>query len=571
MRPAFKFLLTLVITCLSLTTLHAQYTLENAFPDLTFSLPVFLTNAADSSDRIFVVEQSGRIKVFQNSSSVQSSKIFLDISDEVASGGERGLLGLAFHPDYKNNGIFFVDYTIPNPLRTRISKFQVSSNPDSAIKNSEVVLLTINQPYTNHNGGWIGFGPDGYLYISVGDGGSGGDPDTNAQNITRLLGKILRIDVDHQDEGLQYAIPADNPFVDSTGNVKKEIYAWGLRNPWRQSFDPETGWLWCADVGQGSWEEIDIIQNGRNYGWRCYEGNHEYNTGGCNYPEYTFPIWEYDHNSGRCSITGGYVYHGNNVPDLTGKYIYADYCSGTIWALSYDGSNPATNKTLLTAPSSVVSFGVDENQELYIITRSSDEILKFKPPDILSAPINFTATATGTNEVSLNWEDNNTQEQGFKIERKNGSNGIYKLIDSVEQNITNYSDQSVQENTLYYYRVYAYLDQVVSAYSNEDSAQTPNVTGVKNSFVPFTYNLEQNFPNPFNPTTKIMYQIANRGFVSLRVYNILGNKVATLVNEEKPAGIYIVEFDASSLPSGIYFYHLQTGSFISTKKLILMK
>ncbi|MCG6914943.1 PQQ-dependent sugar dehydrogenase [bacterium BMS3Abin03] len=566
-----KFLLTLVITCLSLTTLHAQYTLENAFPDLTFSLPVFLTNAADSSDRIFVVEQSGRIKVFQNSSSVQSSKIFLDISDEVASGGERGLLGLAFHPDYKNNGIFFVDYTIPNPLRTRISKFQVSSSPDSAIKNSEVVLLTINQPYTNHNGGWIGFGSDGYLYISVGDGGSGGDPDTNAQNITRLLGKILRIDVDHQDEGLQYAIPADNPFVDSTGNVKKEIYAWGLRNPWRQSFDPETGWLWCADVGQGSWEEIDIIQNGRNYGWRCYEGNHEYNTGGCNYPEYTFPIWEYDHNSGRCSITGGYVYHGNNVPDLTGKYIYADYCSGTIWALSYDGSNPATNKTLLTAPSSVVSFGVDENQELYIITRSSDEILKFKPPDILSAPINFTATATGTNEVSLNWEDNNTQEQGFKIERKNGSNGIYKLIDSVEQNITNYSDQSVQENTLYYYRVYAYLDQVVSAYSNEDSAQTPNVTGVKNSFVPFTYNLEQNFPNPFNPTTKIMYQIANRGFVSLRVYNILGNKVATLVNEEKPAGIYIVEFDASSLPSGIYFYHLQTGSFISTKKLILMK
>ena len=566
-----KFLLTLVITCLSLANLHAQYTLKNAFPDLTFSLPVFLTNAADSSDRIFVVEQSGRIKVFQNSSSVQSSKIFLDISDVVASGGERGLLGLAFHPDYKNNGIFFVDYTIPNPLRTRISKFQVSSNPDSAIKNSEVVLLTINQPYTNHNGGWIGFGSDGYLYISIGDGGSGGDPDTNAQNITRLLGKILRIDVDHQDEGLQYAIPADNPFVDSTGNVKKEIYAWGLRNPWRQSFDPETGWLWCADVGQGSWEEIDIIQNGRNYGWRCYEGNHEYNTGGCNYPEYTFPIWEYDHNSGRCSITGGYVYHGNNVPDLTGKYICADYCSGTIWALSYDGSNPATNKTLLTAPSSVVSFGVDENQELYIITRSSDEILKFKPPDILSAPINFTATATGTNEVSLNWEDNNTQEQGFKIERKNGSNGIYKLIDSVEQNITNYSDQSVQENTLYYYRVYAYLDQVVSAYSNEDSAQTPNVTGVKNSFVPFTYNLEQNFPNPFNPTTKIMYQIANRGFVSLRVYNILGNKVATLVNEEKPAGIYIVEFDASSLPSGIYFYHLQTGSFISTKKLILMK
>lgn len=566
-----KCSLTIITTCFFLTTLFAQYNLENAFPDLSFSSPVFLTNAADSSNRVFVVQQAGRIKVFQNFSSVQSSKTFLDISDEVAFGGERGLLGLAFHPDYKNNGIFFVDYTTPNPLRTRISKFQVSSKPDSAIKSSEVVLLTFNQPYTNHNGGWIGFGPDGYLYISVGDGGSGGDPDTNAQNITRLLGKILRIDVDNKDEGLKYAIPADNPFVDSTGNVKKEIYAWGLRNPWRQSFDPETGWLWCADVGQGSWEEIDIINNGKNYGWRCYEGTHEYNTGGCNYPEYTFPIWEYDHNSGRCSITGGYVYHGSNVPDLTGKYIYADYCSGTIWALSYEGTNRATNETLLTAPSSVVSFGIDENQELYIITRSSDEILKFKPPDILSTPINLIATATGTNEVSINWEDNNTQEQGFKIERKTGSNGIYKIIDSVEQDITNYNDQSVQANTLYYYRVYAYLDQIVSAYSNEDSAQTPNVTGVKNPSVPFTYNLEQNFPNPFNPTTKIRYQIAEHGFVSIKVYNILGNEVATLVNEEKPAGNYEIEFNASLLPSGTYFYRLEIGGFISTKKLILIK
>ena len=366
----------IILLCITGTSINAQFTLQNAFPNLTFSSPVFLTHASDGSNRNFVVEQAGIIKVFPNSSNASLAKEFLDITDRVSSGGEKGLLGLAFHPDYENNGYFYVNYTADSPLRTIISRFQVTSNPDSADKNSEFQLLVFNQPYSNHNGGWIGFGPnDGYLYIAVGDGGSGGDPENYAQRINTLLGKILCIDV---DGGTPYAIPPTNPFFDSTNvNVKKEIYAWGLRNPWRCSFDPVTGWLWAGDVGQGSWEEIDLIENGKNYGWRCYEGNHPYNTSGCNYPEYVYPIWEYPHNP-ECSITGGYVYRGPGVPELQGKYIYGDYCSSKIWSLEYDGINPPTNQYLLTATGNITSFGVDQQNELYM-TSFNGRIYRFTP------------------------------------------------------------------------------------------------------------------------------------------------------------------------------------------------
>jgi glucose/arabinose dehydrogenase len=360
-------------------TLSQIYTLQNAFPNLTFSNPVFLTSAGDSTDRVFVVQQSGIIKVFQNDGSTNIAKTFLDITDRVVSGGEMGLLGLAFHPDYKNNGYFYVNYTTTTPyMRTVIARFQVTSNPDSADKNSELQILTYKQPFSNHNCGWLGFRPsDGYLYIGVGDGGSGGDPNNYAQNIDSLLGKILRIDIDNPDSVRNYGIPPDNPFVDSTGAVRKEIFAWGMRNPWRDSFDPVTDWFWCADVGQGAWEEIDIIENGKNYGWRCYEGTHPYNTSGCDYPEYIDPIWEYPHGA-ECSITGGYVYRGPDVPQLQGKYIYGDYCSAKIWSLEYDGISPPTNTYLLNAPSSLLSFGVSQNNELFILC-SNGKIYKFAP------------------------------------------------------------------------------------------------------------------------------------------------------------------------------------------------
>ena len=377
----------IILLCITETSINAQFTLQNAFPNLTFNSAVFLTHADDNTDRIFIVEQAGRIKVFPNSSNASSAKEYLNITDRVASGGEMGLLGLAFHPDYENNGYFYVNYTANSPRRTIISRFQVTSNPDSADKNSESQLLVFSQPYSNHNGGWIGFGPnDGYLYIATGDGGSGGDPENYAQRINNLLGKILCIDV---DAGTPYAIPPTNPFIDSTNaEVRKEIYAWGLRNPWRCSFDPVTGWLFAGDVGQGDWEEIDLIENGKNYGWRCYEGNNPYNTSGCNYPEYIYPIWEYSHSVGY-SITGGYVYRGENVPELFGKYIFADYGTRRVWALSYDGITPPSNELLLTAANNPTSFGVDQSNELYVLGFSSIS--------------RFTPTVTSTeNEINLN-------------------------------------------------------------------------------------------------------------------------------------------------------------------------
>ena len=244
---------------------NAQSELKVAFPNLSFTRPLELQSAGDGTNRMFVVEQSGVIWVFQNDSNVSQKEVFLDIQDRVNdSGNEQGLLGLAFHPDYENNGYFYVNYTASNPNRTVISRFSVSAqNPDSANKNSEFEILSFNQPYSNHNGGKVAFGmTDGYLYIAVGDGGSGGDPECRAQNLGSLLGSILRIDVDTTIGNQHYEIPADNPFAGNTQGYREEIYAYGLRNPWRFSFDPVTNWLWAGDVGQNTYEEVDVIRKG---------------------------------------------------------------------------------------------------------------------------------------------------------------------------------------------------------------------------------------------------------------------------------------------------------------------
>jgi len=230
-------------------------------------MPVELTSPSDNSNRVFVVEQKGKIKSFPNQTDVKSTTVFLDIVKKVDSGGEKGLLGLAFHPDYKNNGFFYVNYTRSSPLETIISRFKVSrSNAGSADPTSEEILLRYSQPYSNHNGGKIAFGKDGYLYISAGDGGSGGDPHNNGQDLTSLLGKILRIDVNKSSDGKKYSIPADNPFSGKGKGYRAEIFAYGLRNAWRFNFDDETGWLWAGDVGQNEIEEIDIVEKGGNYG-----------------------------------------------------------------------------------------------------------------------------------------------------------------------------------------------------------------------------------------------------------------------------------------------------------------
>lgn len=347
--------LTLIFICYN-SSFSQSVLLESFGP--SFNSPVEIKNAGD--ERLFVVEKSGKIKILNQNGSVNSTP-FLDIEDRVSTNAnERGLLGLAFHPNYPENPFFFVNYT-NNSGATTISKFSVSANQDIA-NYSETILLEINQPYANHNGGCVNFGPDGNLYIGMGDGGSGGDPQNFSQNTESLLGKMLRINVNSG----AYSIPENNPYGD-------EIWSVGLRNPWKFSFDSLNGDLWIADVGQNEYEEINMVQNNPaniNYGWRCYEGNEPYNLSGCPEEGLTFPVSTYSHYSSgdfKCSITGGYVYRGNQISGLNGVYFFADYCSGEIGLLSKN-ENDEWDMSLAfpNINGSWVSFGEDINGELYI-------------------------------------------------------------------------------------------------------------------------------------------------------------------------------------------------------------
>lgn len=326
--------------------------------------PVYVTHAGDGTGRLFAVEQSGIIRIIQNG--VLLSTPLLDIRERVESGGEKGLLSVAFPPSYKANGRFFVDYTTREgrQLKTIITEYKVSaSDPNLGDPASERILLEIDQPFDNHNGGLVKFGPDGFLYIGMGDGGSGGDPFSNGQNLNALLGKLLRIDV---DSALPYAIPSDNPFV-GMSNARGEIWAYGLRNPWRYSFDRCTGRLFLADVGQDRFEEVDLIEKGGNYGWNIMEGADCFKpAAGCNMTGLKLPIAEYDHSLG-CSITGGYVYRGTRYPDLIGRYFFGDYCSGRLWSLTENSSSGWTMTELLQTRLNISSFGEGEDGELYVV------------------------------------------------------------------------------------------------------------------------------------------------------------------------------------------------------------
>jgi glucose/arabinose dehydrogenase len=346
---------------------ESAYRVEVAFPNLSFSNPVGLYSANDGTNRLFVLEQEGRIQVFENNPNVSAAQVFLDIRDLVLFGGEQGLLGLAFHPSFAQNGYFYVDYVADNPRRTVIARYSVSAgNSDQGDRNSELVLLEVAQPFPNHKGGQLVFGPDGYLYIGLGDGGSAGDPQGNGQNRAVLLGKILRIDVDSSSSGLNYDISSDNPFVGNMDGFREEIYAYGLRNPWRFSFDSATGQLWVADVGQDRMEEIDIVEKGKNYGWNIMEGTLCYSPSqGCNQTWLELPVWEYGHDLGD-AVTGGFVYHGSELPELRDAYIYGDFGSGCIWALQYKISNQTANKELADSSLNIASFGKDPQNELYI-------------------------------------------------------------------------------------------------------------------------------------------------------------------------------------------------------------
>ena len=335
------------------------------------SAPLLAVSPPGDTERLFIVEQDGLIKILRDG--VVLPTPFLDVTSLTSQNSERGLLGLAFHPDYDSNGWFFINYT-NNSGNTRVDRVTVSANPDIADANSRVNILSQNQPFSNHNGGCIEFGSDGYLYIGLGDGGSGGDPGNRSQNPQRLLGKMLRIDVDN---GLPYTIPADNPFVGDP-NTLDEIWSLGLRNPWRFSFDRVTGDCWIADVGQNQWEEIDFEAagvGGLNYGWRLKEGTHCFNPSNNCDPNgiTTDPVFEYSHGGSpfRCSITGGYVYRGERMATMQGRYFYADYCSGQVWSFRFNGSSVSDlvdhSSEFGTVPN-ITSFGQDGAGEIYVVS-----------------------------------------------------------------------------------------------------------------------------------------------------------------------------------------------------------
>ena len=358
-----------LLSCNEVPPVPTGIQVERVFPDLSFQEMTNLVQPDDASDLMFVTEQRGVIYSFSANNS-QQADVFLDITDRVNRGGnEEGLLGLVFGSDYQENGYFYVYYSAADPSRSVLSRFSLDEeDTDVADPESEVIIMEVAQPFSNHNAGQLAFGPDGYLYIGLGDGGSAGDPLGNGQNLVTLLGSILRIDVSGLSAPGDYEIPADNPFVGTTG-ARGEIWAFGLRNPWRFSFDSETGLLWAGDVGQSSWEEIDIIAKGANYGWNIMEGSHCYSPAtGCDQSGLTLPIVEYDHSEG-CSVTGGYVYRGDQIPSLQGYYMYGDYCSGNIWALVYDGSVVTDNVLLVDSDLSITSFGEDLAGNLYILDR----------------------------------------------------------------------------------------------------------------------------------------------------------------------------------------------------------
>ncbi|MEX0599163.1 MAG: PQQ-dependent sugar dehydrogenase, partial [Rhodothermales bacterium] len=363
---------------------------EVAFPSVgDFVLPVDLT--ADGSGYLYVVEQGGRIFAFENDEAVSERSVFLDLSDRVYADSEAGLLSLAFHPDYEDNGLAYVYYIReakagePTDWTAVLSRFTRSeSDPLAADPDSELILMEIPQPTDRHNGGETAFGPDGYLYLSLGDGSTGDDAFDNGQDLTTLLGSILRMDVDNPSGGRAYGIPSDNPFADNDQGYREEIFAYGFRNPWRFSIDPTTGHIWAGDVGELTWEEVDVVVNGGNYGWPIMEGGACYDPPtNCTRDTLVPPVWYYSHDQNRVSVIGGYVYRGQRMPALVGHYIFADWGGRMLYGLEFDGNpNASTSEPVVTELVNtgyfISGFGVDEDDELYMVsTFHGGPILRF--------------------------------------------------------------------------------------------------------------------------------------------------------------------------------------------------
>ena len=393
-----RFILTTLVALLlfAYRPVQANYVFP-AFPGLpAFSSPIGVEDPMDGTDRLFVLERAGRIYEFQNDPTVKTRSLFLDISADVVTTFEGGLLGLAFHPQYESNGFFYVVFTAANPTRTVLARFTASaSDPNVADPASKLIILELPKQGLLHNAGRVTFGPDGYLYLGIGDDSQ----QLMVQDLSSLFGKVLRIDVDNPSGGNQYGIPSGNPFVGSPPGARGEIWAFGFRNPWRFSFDSLKGRLWLGDVGASAREEIDIVRKGRNFGWPRMEGDicHPPTTCDTTGLNLASPLWVYNHDNEDYSITGGFVYRGPSMPSLVGKYIYSDFVSGRIWALTWDGTGPPANALLATLYN-IASFGVDRTGELYMASFDGKIYRLFASPTPVETPV----AARGALRVSPN-------------------------------------------------------------------------------------------------------------------------------------------------------------------------
>ena len=546
-----------------------------AQPDLVLTqitsvnIPVDMTGAGDGSHRLFIVDKSGKIRIYNQTTNTLLAANFLDISTLVLNSGEQGLLGLTFHPNYASNGYFYVNYVHTSSGNTTISRF---TNPSPSTNgpvslSSELVLLSIPQPFSNHKGGDLNFGPDGYLYIGMGDGGDGGDPGDRAQNPQELLGKMLRIDVNSTSGGKNYAIPPTNPFagVQTPTDYLDEIWAVGMRNPWRWSFDRQTGDLWIADVGQGAWEEVDLeaagSAGGRNYGWRCYEGNHTYNTANCGaMSNYTFPIFEYTHvaSTGGNSITGGFVYRGSAAPALRGWYVCADYTSNNFWLIHPDGTYDLQTNV---PASSIISFGEDDNGELYVSSYNG-QIYKVTSNPLPIELMSFNGKyADGRNH--LIWATA-TEKNGdyYQVERQTDG-AEFQVIGRVEaagesQQTQHYffdDPQPLPGDNIYRLRM---VDK--DGRFDYSPAVTINVQETGNW---------QLSPNP--ATGKVTLSLngtVEPPLVRFEVYNNQGRQV--LVHEElAPSLPYHQDFAITQLPPGVYFCRLGMEGKTEVRRLVV--
>lgn len=592
------------------------------------SAPCDIRHCGDS--RLFVVEQSGRIRII-DSTGLLVTQPFLNITDRVLSGGERGLLGLAFPSDYLSEGWFYVNYTSRPSGHTRISRFRVNaSNPNQADSSSEEVLLTIYQPFSNHNGGCLAFSPEnGYLYIGMGDGGSGGDPGNRSQNPDSLLGKMLRIAVQSGIPG--YSIPPGNPFASDTTLGRPEIWAIGVRNPWRFSFDRMSGDLWMGDVGQNVLEEINFepagTEQGPNYGWRCYEGTQPYITTGC-LPSstYTGPVWEYAHTGGNCSVTGGYVYRGAKYADMFGKYFFADYCVDDIRTLERNGSNFTHTSLGILATGSFVTFGEDRWGELYL-GDASGRILRFSssacnPVAAINGGLDTVATC-GPGQVLLRTPAGKDFQYSWTVGGVAlGHNYDTLSVNSDSEVIVTVTDSAGCSATDTSYVLFRSLPVVSfsgldTSYCDYDAAETllpvpiggtftgvgisgvrfdPQVAGVGTHVITYTYTdsngctasdsqstqvvvctsvpeqaalTQMNvYPNPASDKFIIGFTAPKNGSVELDVYDLAGKRIE---HDEFNVTSGAVEHEVSSSGwnSGVYMLKIRYGGFESHQRVTI--